>query len=118
MRFDQRRRRALRSIHQGLSALTHRTVQRNGSSGSARSFRDAHARQLVLRMGAHKITADAVVHDRVVIPHDVIVHDSAVLVDVSRPIVMDYVIGDSPVTKAPCGNPGVIIVAVSEAETE
>src|SRR5688572_11067833 len=69
-------------------------------------------------MAPNKIAADAVIHDRVVVSNDVDVYDGTVLVKVPGLLLVHYVISDPPITKAPGGDPAIIIGAVSEAETE
>src|SRR5687768_532430 len=69
-------------------------------------------------MAPHKIAANTIIDDRVVVSNDVVVYDGTVLVKVPGLVVVHDVISDPPVTKAPGGNPAIIIGAVSEAETE
>jgi hypothetical protein len=67
-------------------------------------------------MARDDVAAHAVVDDRVVVTHDIIIHHGAVLVDIHRAVRRHNMIDDAAVAEAPCGHEGVVIVAIAEAE--
>src|SRR5690242_18956257 len=69
-------------------------------------------------MTAHHVAADPVVHNRVVVPHDVIIHHSAVLVDIPGAVRVQDMVGQPAVAETACWNPCVIVVVVSKAKVE